>query len=113
MPGEGHIVDISDFNKLDLRVGTISEVERVAGTKKLYKIKVDLGELGKRQTISGLVGYYDQGALMGKRVIFLANLKRAKIAGEESEGMILAALKDGELALLTVDRGIPDGAKVS
>lgn len=113
MSGEGQIIDISDFNKLDLRVGTIVEAERVIGTKKLYRIKVDLGELGMRQTISGLVGHYSQSELIGKRVVFLANLKKARIAGEESEGMILAALKDGELALLTVDREIPNGAKIS
>ncbi len=113
MSEEGQIVDISDFGKLDLRVGTIVEAERVVGTRKLYKIKVDLGELGVRQTISGLVGYYGQSELIGKKVVFLANLKKARIAGEESEGMILAAVKDGELALLTVDREIPNGAKIS
>ena len=108
-----NIVDIGDFQKLDLRVGTIIEVERIQETKKLFKVKVDLGDLGIRQTISGLVGYYEAQELVNKRVIFLANLEEKKLAGEESQGMLLAAEKDKKLALVTIDRDVPDGANVS
>lgn len=96
-----------------MRVGTIISVERVKRTKKLYKIIVDLGELGSRQTISSLVGYYTPEELVGKKIIFLVNLKPAKFAGEVSEGMLLAAEKGERLALLSVDREIPDGANVT
>ncbi|MEM2922222.1 MAG: methionine--tRNA ligase [Candidatus Bathyarchaeia archaeon] len=106
-------VSIHDFQKLDLRVGTIVEVERVEGTKRLYKVKVDLGELGVRQTVSGLVGYYEPAELANKRIIFLSNLEGKRLAGLDSEGMLLAAEKDGRLALLTVDRDVPNGATVS
>lgn len=88
-------------------------VERVPRTEKLYKIQVDLGELGKRQTISSLVGYYNPDELVGKRIIFLANLESAKFSGESSEGMLLAAEKEQRLALLTIDRDIEDGARVT
>jgi len=105
--------DINDFQKLDLRVGTITSVERVEGTKKLYKILVDLGELGVKQTISGLVGYYTPEELKGKKVVFLANLKPAKIAGIISEGMLLAAVSENIVSLLSIDKDVPNGAKIS
>jgi methionine--tRNA ligase beta chain len=110
---EVSLVSFDEFKRLDMRVGTIISVERVKRTKKLYKIIVDLGELGSRQTISSLVGYYTPEELVGKKIIFLVNLKPAKFAGEVSEGMLLAAEKGERLALLSVDREIPDGANVT
>lgn len=107
------IVDIQDFQRLDLRVGTVVLVERVPNTKKLYRVKVDLGDLGVRQTISGLVGYYEAEQLLHKRIVFLSNLKPIKLAGEDSQGMLLAAQKDEKLALVTVDREVPNGATIS
>jgi methionyl-tRNA synthetase len=98
---------------LDLRVGTITSVERVEGTKKLYKMLVDLGELGVKQTISGLVGYYTPEELKGKKVVFLANLKPAKIAGITSEGMVLAAVAGDVVSLLSLDKNVPNGSKIS
>lgn len=105
-------VDITDFQKLDLRVGTIKETERIAGTEKLYRVKVDLGDLGVKQTVAGLVGYYKSDELPGKRIVFLSNLKTAKLAGVTSEGMLLASEKEGKLAIITPDRDVPDGARV-
>jgi len=107
------IVDIQDFQRLDLRVGTVVLVERVPNTKKLYRVKVDLGDLGVRQTISGLVGYYEAEQLLHKRIVFLSNLKPIKLAGEDSQGMLLAAQKGEKLALVTVDREVPNGATIS
>lgn len=106
-------IDFDEFKRLDMRVGTIASVERVKRTEKLCRILVDLGEAGRRQTISSLVGYYSPEDLIGKRVVFLVNLKPAKFAGEISQGMLLAAEKDGGLALVTVDREIPDGARIT
>jgi len=94
-------------------VGTITNVERVKRTEKLYKILVDLGSLGTRQTVSSLVGYYEPDELVGKRIVFLTNLKQAKFAGEVSQGMLLAAESDGKLALLTTDREIESGARIT
>ena len=106
-------VSFEDFKKLDARVGIITQVERVPRTEKLYKILVDLGTLGIRQTVSSLVGYYEPDQLMGKRVIFLCNLKPTKFGGEVSQGMLLAAEKEKGLALLTTDHEIPNGARVT
>jgi len=106
-------VAFEEFKKLDARVGTITSVERVPRTEKLYKILVDLGPLGVRQTVSSLVGYYEVGELLGKRVIFLYNLKPTRFAGEVSQGMLLAAEEGDKLALLTTDREVPNGSMIT
>ena len=106
-------VSFDDFKRLDIRVGIISSAERVRRTEKLYKILVDLGGLGTRQTVSSLVGYYEPNELVGKRVVFLTNLKQTKFAGEVSQGMLLAAELDGKLALLTTDHEIQSGAQIT
>ena len=96
-----------------MRVGTIIKAEPVPRTSRLYRIKVDLGEIGVKQTISSLVGYYALEELINKRIIFLTNLKPAKFSGEISEGMLLAAEIDDKLVLLTTDKEIPNGARVT
>ena len=106
-------VTIDDFKKLEVRVGTIVEVTRVPRTEKLYKVVVDLGKNGKRQTITSLVGYYEAEQLMNKRIVFLCNLKEAKFAGQLSQGMLLAVSEGEKLSLLTIDREIDNGARVS
>ncbi len=106
-------VTFEEFKRLDARVGTVAQVERVPRTEKLYRILVDLGPLGVRQTISSLVGYYEPDQLLGKRVIFLYNLKPTKFAGEVSQGMLIAAEQDDKLALLTTDHEIPNGSKIT
>jgi methionyl-tRNA synthetase len=106
-------ISFEEFKKLDIRVGCVTSVEKVRRTEKLYKILVDLGSFGTRQTISSLVGYYEPNELGGKRVVFLTNLKQAKFAGEVSQGMLLAAEADGKLALLTTDRDIQPGARIT
>ncbi len=108
-----NIVSFDDFKKIDMRTGTIIEVERVPNTRKLYKIRVDLGERGVKQTISSLVGYYTKEELLNKRVIFLGNLEPAIFAGETSEGMLLAAEINDKVVLLTTDQEIDNGARVT
>jgi len=102
-----------EFKKMDARVGTITLVERIPRTEKLFKIMVDLGPLGIRQTCSSLVGFYEADTLLGKRVVFLYNLKPTKFAGEVSQGMLLAAEQDNILTLLTIDREVPNGARIT
>jgi len=106
-------VSIDEFKKLEIRVGVVVEVSRVPRTEKLYKVLVDFGPQGKRQTVTGLVGHYNAEELMNKRVAFLLNLKPARFAGEKSEGMLLAASEGENLSLLTIDREVPNGARVS
>ncbi len=106
-------VTIDDFKKLEVRIATVVEVTRVPRTEKLYKVIVDLGKLGKRQTITSLVGYYEAEQLMNKRIAFLCNLREAKFGGQVSQGMLLAASEGDKLCLLTIDREIENGARVS
>jgi len=106
-------ISFEEFKRIDARVATITLAERVQRTERLYKILVDLGPLGVRQTVSSLVGYYEASELVGKRVVFLYNLKPTKFAGEVSQGMLLAAEHGDKLALLTTDREIANGARMT
>ncbi len=106
-------VTIDDFKKLEMRIGTVLEASKIPRTEKLFKVIVDLGKHGRKQTITSLVGYYEADQLLHKRVVFLTNLKETKFAGQKSEGMLLAASETEKLSLLTIDREVPDGSRVS
>lgn len=105
-------VSMRDFKKLEIRIGTVAEVERVPGSKNLYRMQVDMGN-EMRQIVTGLVGLYTEEELRGKTIAVLTNLKPARIFGQVSNGMLLAAEAGDRLALLTVDREIPNGARVT
>lgn len=105
-------VSFKDFKKLDIRIGKVAEVERVPGSDKLYKLQVEMGD-ETRQIVTGLVDYYSSEELKGKVIAVMTNLKPAKIFGHWSYGMLLAAEYEDKLALLTTDREIPNGAKVT
>ncbi len=87
-------VDFQTFSKVDLRVGKIVEAEDVPHSRKLIKLIVDLGPLGKRQILSGIKKWYRPEELVGKTVVVVANLKPKQMAGLTSEGMILMAQED-------------------
>ena len=106
-------VRIEDFSKLDLRVARVLECEKVEGSDKLLKFKLDLGR-ETRQVVSGIAKYYEPQKLVGKQVIMIANLKPVKIRGVESQGMILSACDDAnnQLKVSTVEGDIANGAEV-
>ncbi len=105
-------VSIDEFKKMDLRVGTIIEVERVPGSKNLYKLKIDLGELGIRQSVAGIAPWYKEDELLNKQVAVIANLQPAKIFGVESEVMILAAEDEEGVSILQPDKKKRNGSKI-
>ena len=105
-------VDFEAFKKIDLRVAKVEKAERVEGTHKLLKLVVDLGS-EKRQLIAGIAEVYSPEDLVGRQIVVVANLKPKKIRGEWSQGMLLAAVVDGKPALLTVDREVPPGSKIT
>jgi len=107
-----NIATIRDFKKLDIKIGTVVEVEQVPGSRSLFKMQVDIGD-EIRQIVASLVGYYTAEQLKGKVIAVIVNLKPARIFGQTSNGMLLAAEKDDKLALITVDREIPNGAKIT
>ena len=102
-----------DFKKLDIRIGTIKACEKVEGSDKLYRLKVDCGEDELRQILSSLVDYYTADELVDKVIPVIVNLKPAKIFGEMSYGMLLAAEIDEKCVLLTTDKPIENGAKIT
>lgn len=107
-------IDISEFQKLDLRVGLVDSAERIAGSKKLIRLIVDLGEKGKRQLIAGLAEWYKPEDLVGKYVVVITNLKPRRMMGFESHGMLLTAgCGEGETpVILTVEKPAKPGTKI-
>lgn len=106
-------VDLSDFEKLDIRIGKIIKAEQIPGSKKLLKLEIDIG--GEvRRVVAGIAEYYRPEDLVNRKVVILTNLKPKKIFGVESQGMILAADVNGKPYLLTVDKEVevPEGSKV-
>lgn len=104
-------IEFADFQKLDLRVGTIIAAEQHPDADKLLRFDVDLGEEKPRQIISGIAEFFNPAELAGKKVVVVANLPPRKLRGLVSHGMILTAEKDGHLSLLT--SVAPNGSKIS
>lgn len=106
-------IDIEDFIKVELIVGTIKECEPVSGSDKLHKMQVDFGDKGTRQILSGIQKYYLPADLIGKQVVFVFNLKPRKMAGFESQGMMLTAQDEqGNPRLVTPAVSVPNGTRL-
>ena len=109
---ESELVDIDYFKKLDLRVADILDVEEIKGADRLYKLSIRVGD-EERTLVAGIKKYYKPEELKNRKIIIVYNLKPAKLRGVMSYGMLLAA-KDGEdLSLLTVEKNIKSGSKIS
>ena len=105
-------IEYDDFSKMDIRVGTILEAEKVAKTKKLLKLLIDTG-IDKRTVVSGIAEYYEPESLIGKQVSILVNLAPKNLKGIESQGMILCAENaDGSLSIVQPDVKVKNGAEV-
>jgi methionyl-tRNA synthetase len=101
-------ISIEDFARVQLRVGQIVEAEKVKGSRKLVKLRVDLGS-ETRQVVAGIAEAYEPEALMNKKIVLVANLKPAKLMGIESNGMVVAATADGKPVLATFAEDVPNG----
>ena len=108
------IATFSDWEKIDLRVAEILEVEEIKGADKLFKLKIDLGT-ETRIIVAGMKPYYSKQELEGKRIIVFTNLEPKKLRGIESQGMLLAASNDdhSQVKLLQPDGAMPLGSVVS
>jgi methionyl-tRNA synthetase len=109
-PGpEDHRISIDDFAKIHMRVGQVVEAEKVAGSRKLVRMRVDIGtEI--RQVVAGIAEAYEPSSLLGKKVVIVANLKPARLMGVESDGMIVAASAGDRPVLVTFTEDVPNGA---
>jgi len=115
-------ITIDEFSKIEVKVGTVQNAERVPDTDKLLKLMVDFGPSfaeateGKeekrdiRQIVSGIVKYVsDPGELVGRQLAFVTNLEPRMLRGLESNGMLFAVGSDETFAFLTPDRSVPPG----
>jgi methionyl-tRNA synthetase len=106
-------ISIEDFSKVDLRVGVVQSAERVKGADKLLHLAVDIGEPAPRSIVAGIATAYEPEALIGRKVVIVANLQPRKLRGLESQGMIVAAaLGDGKPVLASFLEDVPVGARL-
>ena len=106
-------VSFEDFEKLDIRVGTIKNCEKVKKSNKLLKFTIDDGTGTDRTIVSGIAKFYNPEELIGKQVCFIANFAPRKLMGIESQGMILSAENhDGSLSVTRIDREVKSGSQV-
>ncbi len=106
------MIPIEEFKKLDLRIGTVKSAEPHPQADRLLILKIDLGS-EERQLVAGIRGHYTAEELIGKQIVVVANLQPAKLRGVESQGMLLAA-RDGEgIVILSPEKSVSAGAKVS
>ena len=104
-------ITIDDFIKVELRVAEVLSAERVPKSDKLLNVRVSLGE-EERTVLAGMAEYYEPEALVGRKVIMVANLAPRKMRGLVSQGMLLAAEADGKVSLLQPDQDLPAGATI-
>jgi methionyl-tRNA synthetase len=102
-------ISIEEFARIQMRVGQILEAEKIEGSRKLLKLRVDIGS-EVRQLVAGIAEAYDPASLLNRKVVVVANLKPAKLMGVESNGMIVAASVDGKPVLATFSEEVPNGA---
>ncbi|MGC9610929.1 MAG: methionine--tRNA ligase subunit beta [Minisyncoccia bacterium] len=106
------MVNFEQFKELELKIGKILEAERIEGSDKLLKLKVDLGEPEPRQILAGIGKNYSPEEILNREVVIIANLEPRILMGLESQGMLLAA-SDGGPVLLRPDREVTPGSSVS
>ena len=104
-------IAIDDFFKCKIQVARVKACEKVEKSSKLLKFTLSLGKDGERTVVSGIQKWYEPETLVGRQVAVITNLKTAKLAGIESQGMILSAMdENGNLRLMSVEEGVEDGA---
>jgi methionyl-tRNA synthetase len=106
------MITIEEFRRLELKVGTVKSVEPHPNADRLLVLRVDLGS-EERQILAGIRAHYPPEDLVGKQVVVVANLEPAKLRGMESQGMLLAASDNDRVIILTTEKPVSAGAKVS
>tara|TARA_Y100000310_G_C20640492_1_gene793628 strand:- start:1458 stop:1805 length:348 start_codon:yes stop_codon:yes gene_type:complete len=109
-----NIIEFSDFEKLDLRVAQIKQIEDIENADKLYKLTINVGELGERIICAGIKQHYSKEELQDKQIIIIANLAPRKLKGIESKGMLLAAVSADHksVTLISPDKSVEAGLSV-
>lgn len=111
-PGSGTPqIGIDEFARLDLRVARILQADRHPNAEKLLRLQIDLGG-EQRQIVAGIASHYEPDDLVGRSIVVVANLKPAKLRGEWSHGMLLAASGPDTISVLTPMRDVPPGSRI-
>lgn len=105
-------ISIGDFEKLDIRVGTVQSASDHPNADNLYLLQTDLGEPENHQLVAGIKDDYTVDELEGQQVVVVVNLEPATIRGETSEGMLLAADADRGICLIQPDKSVKNGTVV-
>lgn len=105
------MISFEEFKKLELRTAVILEVKPHPNADRLYVLDIQVGE-ERKQIVAGIRQHYSESELIGKRIVVVNNLDPAVIRGIQSNGMLLAANRDGKIVLLVPDRDIDSGAEV-
>jgi tRNA-binding protein len=106
------MISIEDFRKVELKIATIKSAEPHPNADRLMVLQVDLGS-EQRQICAGIRNHYTPEELIGKQIVVVANLETAKLRGLESQGMLLAASDEGRVIIMTPEKPVQAGAKVS
>ncbi len=106
------MIDMQDFEKVELKVGKVLSVEDHPNADKLMVMRVDVGEEQPRILVVGLKGHYANEELEGKLIVVVTNLEPVRLRGVESRGMLLAAQEGDNVVVLTLDRPIAPGSPV-
>jgi tRNA-binding protein len=109
---DDHMISIEDFRKIELKVATVTSAEPHPNADKLMVLQIDIGG-ESRQICAGIRNHYIAQELVGKQIIVVANLETAKLRGLESQGMLLAASDRERVVILTPEKPVQAGAKVS
>ncbi|EAJ7670184.1 methionine--tRNA ligase [Campylobacter coli] len=105
-------IKIDDFAKIEIKVAKVIDCQNIEGSEKLLKFKLELDNKEIRQVLSGIAKYYKASDLIGKQVCVISNLKKAKIFGHESDGMILSAKSGDKLVLIIPEQLVENGSLV-
>lgn len=105
-------IKIDDFAKIEIKVAKVLDCQNIKGSEKLLKFQLELDDKEIRQVLSGIAKYYKASDLIGKQVCVISNLKKAKIFGHESDGMILSAKSGDKLVLITPEQLVKNGSLV-
>ena len=107
-------IDYEDFSKVEFKIGVIKECVKHPNADRLLVFQIDVGEEVPRQIISSIAEFYNPEDVIGKRVVVVTNLKKAKFRGMESDGMLVCASlpNDEDVELVTITKDFPGGTTV-